>query len=136
MRGNDFLRHGFTQRASWLWSQSGAEEASRELGALFFWMRFRGRSAGGIWRITSRSALQQRDSHCLQTLSIQASQGLAPNLSVLLYNTLQQRQTRGLSCILGTESCPGASSSWVANSHKKSSIFTFSLIQLLSLPSF
>lgn len=36
------------------------------------------RSPGGIWRITSHSALQQRDSHCLQTLSVQACQRLAP----------------------------------------------------------
>lgn len=88
----------------------------------------RGRSPGRIWRITSRSALQQRDSHCLQTLSIQACQRPTPRSLHFVVCCIRDgpegwaasRRQRN-----AAESCPGASSSGIANSHKKIKHFCF-----------
>jgi len=66
-----------------------------------------GGSPGGIWGIT----LLHRDSHCLQTLSMQPCRRLAPkSLRFVVQWSREELEGWAASC----ESCPGASSSSTA----------------------
>lgn len=101
-------------------------EALKELRALDFLNEVQMSGGRRIWGIASQTALQQWDPHCLHPLSIQAC---PRTLKSLFCCTLEQRQPGGLSCILEAEGCcqlcPGASSSWIADSHQKINQFSF-----------